>query len=245
MKADPEAQHKLLELQAIDTALAQLAHRRRTLPQHAELERLATERQSTADDRARAQVEVDDLDRDIARLERDVEQVRQRADRDQARLDAGAGSPKELESFQHELASLARRQGELEDSELELMEQRESAQAVLTAVEAKIAEVDQRFADAEQQRDTALAEIAADEERRQDERKPLVSALPADLLALYERIRESSGIGAAILRARRCEGCHLDLSGSALSEVRAAAPDEVVRCEECRRILVRTAESGL
>jgi len=27
--------------------------------------------------------------------------------------------------------------------------------------------------------------------------------------------------------------------------VRSAAPDEVVRCDECRRILVRTAESGL
>ena len=69
--------------------------------------------------------------------------------------------------------------------------------------------------------------------------------LPADLVALYEKIRESTGVGAALLRAGRCEGCRLELSGSERSRVRSAPPDEVIRCEECRRILVRTAESGL
>jgi hypothetical protein len=48
-----------------------------------------------------------------------------------------------------------------------------------------------------------------------------------------------------VLRQRRCEGCHIELSGSELAAVRAAAPDEVVRCDNCRRILVRTEDSGL
>jgi len=246
VKADPDAQRRLLELQAIDTALAQLAHRRRTLPEHAELDKLAREISALDDERIRAQVAVDDLDRDIARLEKDVDQVRARKQRDQSRLDAGTGPAKELEALQHELASLARRQSELEDAELELMEQRETADATLTEAQNRLAAARTRRDAMETARDETLRQIAQDEEFRSAGRRPLVADLPADLIALYDRIRESSGgVGAALLRAGRCEGCRLDLSGVDRAAVRAAAPDEVIRCEECRRILVRTAESGL
>lgn len=245
MKAVPHAQRRLLDLQAIDTALGQLAHRRRTLPELPELDRLARELSALADGRVRAQVGVDDIDRDIARLEKDIDQVRARADRDRARLDVGTGPAKELEALQHELGTLARRQTELEDAELELMEQREQAQAGLDAIAERVAAAQQRRGELEARRDASLAEIDRDEQSRTTARAPLVDELPADLLAMYERIREASGVGAALLRAGRCEGCRLELSGSERSRVKAAAPDEVVRCEECGRILVRTEESGL
>ncbi|HTJ32023.1 MAG TPA: C4-type zinc ribbon domain-containing protein [Dactylosporangium sp.] len=246
MKADPEAQRRLLDLQAIDIALTQLAHKRKAMPEHAELDKLARELSTAEDNRVRAQVAVDDLDRDIERLERDAEQVRARKEKDQSRLDAGTGPARELEALQHEIATLNRRQSELEDAELELMEQRETAQAtldeVVTALEARRA----TRAEAERRRDESLAAIAKDEEFRQAGRRPLAADLPADLVGLYDKIRESSGgIGAAMLRHGRCEGCRLELSGGDKARVKAAAPDEVVRCEECRRILVRTAESGL
>ncbi|MGH3734346.1 MAG: zinc ribbon domain-containing protein [Micromonosporaceae bacterium] len=245
MKAAPDAQRRLLDVQAIDTSLAQLAHRSRNLPEHAELDKQAEQLQVLSDDRAKALVAVDDLDRDIARMERDVDQVRQRAAKDQSRLDSGSGAAKELESLQHELATLARRQTELEDAELELMERRETAQSELDAIDARIANLTEEHRATEQRRDTTVAEIAAERERLDSERGPLVGSLPEDLVALYEKIREQSGQGAALLRARRCEGCHLELSGGDMGKVRAAAEDEVVRCEECRRILVRTGESGL
>lgn len=246
MKADPEAQRRLLDLQAIDTALAQLAHKRRALPELAEIETLARQISALEDERVRAQVAVDDLDRDIARIERDVEQVRSRKDKDQARLDTGRGPARELEALQHELASLTRRQGELEDSELELMEQRETAQATLDELLAQQANVREAREAAEARRDQALADIAKEEEFRTSSRQPLAADLPADLIALYDKIRESSGgLGAALLKAGRCGGCRLEFSGSERARIKAAAPDEVVRCEDCRRIMVRTAESGL
>ncbi|WP_327008999.1 C4-type zinc ribbon domain-containing protein [Dactylosporangium sp. NBC_01737] len=246
MKADPEAQRRLLDLQAIDIALTQLAHKRKSLPEHAELDRLARELSTMEDQRVRAQVAVDDLDRDISRLERDAEQVRARKDKDQVRLDAGTGPSRELEALQHEIATLNRRQSELEDAELELMEQRETAQATLDDIAGRLVETRSVRAAAEQRRDEALAGLAKDEEFRRSGRKPLAADLPADLITLYDKIRESSGgIGAAMLRHGRCEGCRLELSGGDKARVKAAAPDEVVRCEECRRILVRTAESGL
>jgi uncharacterized protein len=245
VKADPQAQLRLFDLQAIDTALAQLAHRRRTLPEHAELAALARELSGLDDERVRAEVAVDDLDRDIARIEKDVEQVRQRKDKDQVRLDAGTGPARELEALQHEMVSLNRRQNELEDAELELMEQREQAQAVLDEVTARLTATREKQAAAEARRDEALAEIAKDEQFRTAARQPLAADLPADLVALYDKIRESTGMGAAMIRGGRCGGCRLELSGSERVRVKSAPPDEVVRCDECRRIMVRTAESGL
>lgn len=246
MKADPHAQTILLDVQAIDTTLAQLAHRRATLPELEELDRLAREISALHEERARARAEVDDLDRDIARLERDVEQVRARKEKDSARLVQGSGPARELTALQHELESLTRRQNELEDAELEVMERREQAQAALDGVAARLASARERRAEAQARRDSAIAEITEQEGDRVMARGPLVAQLPVDLISLYERIRgESGGLGAALLRSGRCGGCRLELSGTERARVRAAPPDEVVRCDDCRRIMVRTAESGL
>lgn len=247
MKAAPADQLRLLDLQATDLHLDQLAHRRRTLPELAEIERGNAALGGLRDDVVRARTEVDDLDREIRRLENDIDQVRQRATRDQQRMQSGAiTSPKELESLQHEVASLARRQGELEDAELELMETREEAEARLTEAQSRLDEATGTLGETEKRRDAAFAEIDQTIAERTAERGPLAATIPGDLITLYEKIRAThNGIGAAMLRARRCQGCHLDLAGSDLAAARTAAGDEVLRCEECRRILIRTPESGL
>ncbi|MDI5943044.1 hypothetical protein QLR68_34005, partial [Micromonospora sp. DH15] len=214
MKADPKVQRRLLDLQAIDTTLAQLAHRRRTLPELAELETLARELSALEDERVRAQVAVDDLDRDIARIEKDVEQVRARKSKDEARLASGSGPARELEALQHELVSLNRRQSDLEDAELELMEQRETAQGVLDGIERRAADARERRAAAERRRDDALAEIAKEEEFKRQSRQPLAGDLPAELVTLYDKIRADTGLGAALLTGGRCGGCRLELYGA-------------------------------
>lgn len=246
MKAAPEEQRRLLDLQAIDTTLQQLDHRRKTLPEISAANTLTRAISELDDERVRAQVGVDDIDRDITRLERDIEQVRVRSEKDSGRLAAGSGPARELEALQHELTSLRRRQSELEDSELELMEQRETAQAAVDAVIAKLAESREELITVEARRDASFAEIAKDEEWKAGARKPLAADLPADLVALYDKIREQSGgLGAALLRSGRCGGCRIELSGGERARVRNAAPDDVVRCDECRRIMIRTEESGL
>jgi predicted nucleic acid-binding Zn-ribbon protein len=244
VKASPDAQRRLLDLQAVDTALAQLAHRRRSLPELAEIDAIARELSALEDERVRAQVAVDDLDRDIARFEKDIDQVRTRKDRDQVRLDAG-GAVREIEGLQHELATLNRRQSELEDAELELMEQRETAEQALNGVKKQLADAAQRRATAESRRDQANAEITKEQEFKAAARGPLMADLPADLITLYDKIRADSGLGAALVRSGRCGGCRIELYGADLARVKSAPADEVVRCEECRRIMIRTAESGL
>ena len=239
-------QWRLLEVQEHDTRLAQLAHRRRGLPELAAIEALTAQARSAADELVAARTVETDLRRELAKAEADVAQVRQRADRDRARLDAGQGSAKDLQATQHELESLARRQADLEDVELEVMERVEAGQTRLAAARAAVDRLDAELAEATVRRDSALAGLDAEAGAQTTARAGAAAGVPADLLALYERIREhSGGVGAAKLAQRRCGGCRLELTANDLAGARGAAPDAVLRCEECGCILVRTAESGL
>jgi len=246
VKADHFDQQKLLTLAAEDVALSQLAHRRRTLPEAAAVEAAEEAERTFAADVVRAETEVKDLGREVKRLESDVDTVRQRETKDQRLLDSGGVSPKELTNLQHELDSLKRRQSDLEDQELELMERLEVAENGLAAARAGQEKARADLDRAQQLRDDALADIADGTTRHEAARAEIAGGVPAPLLALYERIRAQTGAtGAAMLKARQCQGCRLELYGNELSAVRNADPHEVVRCENCGRILVRTAESGL
>ena len=246
MKADHFEQQKLLELAAEDVALTQLAHRRRTLPEAAAVEAAVEAERALADDVVRAETEVRDLQREVRRLEADVETVRSRAAKDQKLLDSGSVSAKQMTDLQHELESLSRRQSDLEDQELELMERLETAEATLRAASEGREKAHADVERAAQLRDDALADIADGTQRHEAARAAVAGGISAPLLTLYDRVRTQNGAtGAAMLRARQCQGCRIELNGRELAAVRNADPHEVVRCENCGRILVRTAESGL
>ena len=245
-KAPAIDQQRLLDLQAVDTRLAQLAHRRATLPELKELAGLEAERRRTADVLVAARTLVGDVERQVAKAEADVTQVRDRAARNTQRLEKGVGSAKDLQGLQHELESLARRQTVLEDEELAFMERLEQVQFAAAELATTDGELAEQIADVSARRDAALAEIAAEETAALARRQAIAMGVDDALVALYEKVRAPrGGVGAAALRARRCEGCRLELNASDIATLRAAASDEVLFCEECGRILVRTDESGL
>ncbi len=247
MKADPFVQLRLLDLQGLDAALDRLRHKRRTLPEIAEMQRLDGLVDALRDGIVRAETAVSDLAREQAKFEREIEQVRTRRDRDEGRMASGAITvAKQLQDLEHEVGTLKRRQSDLEDGELEVMEKAETAQAELDELTSRREAHLQARAEAEVARDKAFGEIDAEVERTTTERAALAESLPADLLALYEKIRAAEGgVGAGEITRGRCGGCRLDLMNNEKSAIRAAAPDEVLRHEECGRIMVRTAESGL
>jgi len=247
VKASPEAQLRLLELADIDAELGRIEHRRRGLPEHAELARLEARDGELRDSIAALTARGSDLQREQAKSEADVEQVRARIDRDRTRLDGGmVSSPRELENLQSEVQSLQRRQSDLEDIVLDVMERRDDVQATLTRATAERNELETELATTAASRDAALAELDEQSAKARDRRAEVTAAVPADLLDLYDRLRaQHGGVGAAALRQRRCQGCNLTLNTVDLNTIRSAPDDEVLRCEECRRILVRTADSGL
>jgi predicted nucleic acid-binding Zn-ribbon protein len=247
VKASPEAQLRLLELAELDAELARIDHRRRGLPEHQQLERLHGRDAELRDSLTALSARDGDLRREQAKAEADVDQVRNRIQRDRQRLDAGqVSSPRELENLQSEVGSLLRRQSDLEEIVLDVMERRETTEAEQTAAVAEREQIAAEIQAATASRDAALAELAELAGKAEDRRAAVAAEEPADLLDLYTRLRaQHGGVGAAALRHGRCEGCHLSLGTVDLNRIRSADPDEVLRCEECRRILVRSAESGL
>lgn len=247
LNADPADQLRLLDLQDKDTRLGQIAHRRGAVPEAAALALAETRVARLRDELVAAETIVSDLESDVARAEADVEQVRERQRRDQHLLDSGSiGDPKQLQSLQHELESLAKRRSDLEDVELEVLDRLEGAQAAVVVLSEQRTGADAECAELQAIVTRVWTELDAEREAVAAERADIAGTVPPELLAMYERIRaDLGGVGAAHLHRGRCEGCRLQLTPNDLERLRAAPPTEVVRCEECRRILVRTAESGL
>jgi len=241
--APPEDQRRLLDVQALDTRAAQIVHARRTLPALARITELAVRLADVDSSRIASRTALSDLRRELAKSDGDVGQVRSRVARDQARLDSGTGTPKDLQAITSELTALARRQSELEDVELEVMERLEAHETALAELDAAAAVIEAQKAEAEAERDAALATLDAENATLATERAKVADGLDPGLVALYDKLRaQLGGLGAAALRGRRCDGCRLELNPMHVQVIRQSAPDLVVRCEECDRILVRLPE---
>lgn len=238
--APPEAQLALLELAATDQALAAIAANRASLPEIAQIAAAEQKLVPLRQNLVLAQTEVDDLRRESRKLDAEIDTVRARSSRDAERLAAGTVPAKDLTNLQHEIEALARRQATLEDQSLELMERTETADAVLAEAEQAHQQTADELTAASTRRDDAFADFDDQQARLQATRAEQVAGLPADLLAVYDRVRKDGRIAAAKLTGNTCGACRLAIDAVALGQIRAAAPDEVVRCDECGAILVRT-----
>ncbi|MEV4236402.1 C4-type zinc ribbon domain-containing protein [Nocardia sp. NPDC049737] len=245
MNVEPAVQSKLLQLAAVDAELTRIAHRRTVLPEQQDVARLETERNAHKDAAVAVEIMLDDLDRDIRKLEGEVDAVRKREERDRGMLTAGSVGAKQLSEIQHELGSLERRRSVLEDELLEVMERREASASDHDHAGARLSKIEQELADAQRLRDEALADLDVAQGRCDSDRKDLVALFPDELLSIYDRQRTQHGTGAALLQARRCGACRIELDRGEIARITKAAPDVIVRCPECGAILVRTKESGL
>jgi predicted nucleic acid-binding Zn-ribbon protein len=246
VNAEPADQLRLLDLQALDSKLDQLAHRRRTLPEIGALQALETRLGQLRDVHAVSAAADSDLAREQSKAEADVDQVRARAERDRKILESGSGSAKDLENVQHELESLARRQADLEDVVLEVMEKVEAS----AARTAKLA-ADRTAVEADRERAAhALAQeqsaVDKDAEFARSQREVVAKQVPAPLIAFYDKLRDQyDGVAVAAIVHRRCQACQIELDIAEVNAAKSAAPDTILRHDSCRRILVRTADSGL
>lgn len=238
--APPADQRRLLDIQELDTRLAQLAHQRRT---HPTLETL-TELKSRAEDlqRAHTQAEValGDARRDLIKAETDVEQVRNRAERGQERLNSGAGSPKELQNISAELEALERRQNVLEDAQLEQMEAVEKAESDIAAIVSQLDALTTQIEEVTVEQDEAFRKIDGEVQTVTASRGRLAEGLPADLLNLYEQVRgHTGGLAAVAIRGENTVGIQVPLSLTEKAAIQSAPADQVIQSEEYDYLLIR------
>ncbi|MSO42893.1 MAG: hypothetical protein EXQ76_01490 [Candidatus Planktophila sp.] len=240
MKASPSDQRQILDVAAFDQRTTALNHKAQVLAEHALLVSLTTKSDNSRDLRIGAQTEFSDVKRELLRAEADVEQIVSRISRDEARLNGGSASPKELEQLQHEVGTLGARRAELEEVELEVMMRIDEINTRITDLSAQEAAYAGEIADLEIRKENALAAFNTELKAIAKERSETLAFLAPDFIALYEKIRASNnGTGAAALIAGSCNGCHLSINAVELKRIADLVDDEVIRCEECRCILVR------
>jgi predicted nucleic acid-binding Zn-ribbon protein len=244
MKAAAEQQLWLAEVVVIDAELARITYRRAHLPELQRHEDVKDEHRAAGDRVAALQLALEDVETQVKRFESEIDAVRQREDRDRSLLDAGRADAKQITDLQHELETLQRRQSSLEDSLLEVMEHREELQADLSREQAAINTLEAALATVDNSRDETFADLDKTTEERTQRRTELLAAIDDEVVALYERIRSSTGVGAGVLQGKRCGACRIELDRGELARISAAADDDVLRCPECRAILLRVKGSG-
>ena len=239
MKADVAQQKLLLELAEVDAEITRAEHRTKNLPEQKAVDEAQAAHREVGDRLAAIRLALDDIDAQVAKLETEIDGVRQREDRDRALLDGGTVDAKQLTDLQHELETLQRRQASLEDSQLELMEKREELAAQEAEQVAASEQSQAALTDAQRAADDARAELSRTKERAVSRRAEVVAALDDELATLYERQRTRSGVGAAPLQGRRCGACRIEIDRGESARIAAAAEDDIVRCPECSAILLR------
>ena len=240
MKAAPSDQREILDIQRMDFAAATLMNKLAALPEIAELQ-VVTNRLAVVRDLAvAAETQISDIKRELLRSEADVEQVVTRLERDEKRLADSNTSAKELEKLQHEVQTLSVRRSELEEVELEIMLRIDSIKDRLAELRAEEAALNIASEEILARKVRASQEIELELASLKQERGAVASTVDAALLELYEKIRRNNnGTGAAAIRDGKCDGCHLSINSVEIGRIKTLDADEVVRCEECRCILVR------
>ena len=240
MKASHLDQERLLALQQIDIDLLKIAHKIKNSPLNSNLESLNRSLIDSKNLLIAAETEKSDIQHELSRSEIDVEQVVSRIEKDEKRLASGTGTPKELEQIQHELGTLAKRRSELEEVELEIMVRVDDVSKRITDLQKQLASFEAELARVQSELEIEVRNLDSAKQISLTAREALAPQIDKELLALYEKIRSSSdGLGAAQLVGDSCGGCHLKLNAAEMEKIKSLSDDEVVRCEECRRILIR------
>ena len=230
----------MLDIQRLDRQATSLRHKAANLPELAELASTTVKANNARDLRIAAETELSDVKRELLRAEGDVEQIVMRITRDEARLIGGSASPKELEQLQHEVGTLGARRSELEEVELEIMMRVDAINERITILKAEEADHAAVITDLEIRKENAMAIINNELDAIVKDRSQTLQSIEKALVDLYEKIRDTTGgAGAAALVGGACGGCNLSINTVELKRVADLAEDEVVRCEECRCILVR------
>ena len=237
-QVEPAVLNRLLDLQGEDGAIKRLQERKETLPEAARLAEVSGLLEELTADLEIATKQDDEVSREHSRLEGEIDLLDQKIAREEQRMFAGTVSnPKELSSLQAEVESLKRKKSTLEDQLLEVMEQREGTSTTVQRITAERDAADGEANELRGKVEVLNADIDAELSAHSSQRETIAAELPADLLSLYDTIREQKhGVGAAALEQGTCQGCHTKLPQKEIERMRAEGG--LQRCDNCRRILV-------
>lgn len=237
MKATETQQADLLSLANLDLQISRSKAAIKNLSSGAQFAELREAQRGLAAKLIGARNALDSVELELKRAETDLYLVEQRIAKDQVRLN-GTNSSKDAQGIQSELESLARRKSDLEDIELAILDEHESAKAAYATVSGDKAAVDDELSLGEAANEAELMKLRSGLDLLTNDRAQQASRMPAELNEIYEK-KASRGVAVARLVGRECGACRISLGATALNEVELLARDELATCPECQAILVR------
>lgn len=231
---------QLLVVQGHDTLIDQLRHKHATHTLRSELVDIETEIAAVDSVIEGIEKRRHDLDRERKRLDDEVAKVRRKRDELNTKLyDGSVTDTKDLLAMQEEVKHMAERQTGLEDEELDFMEKIEEVSTELAGNLAKRQALQETHDAKTVFLEAALEEIDSEVASEIVLRAESAAEVPAELLAAYDRLRaDFGGIAVAKLNGSSCDGCHMTLSAVTVDRFNQAAPDAVINCDECGRLLI-------
>src|SRR5699024_8788082 len=209
-------------------------------PSIAALEELSRRAEDLQRAKTANEVLISDIRRELTKAETDVEQVATRADRDKKRLEAGSGSAKDLQALASEVESLAKRQSDLEEVQLEVMERMDTAQSEAGAIAEQSEALDADIQRTTAERAQALAELDAEIEENQAKRAIAAEGIDENLTQRDEPVRSKpAGRAAVARRGTLADAVQPPRSLTEKEAIAKADPDEVIRSEDYDYVLVR------
>ena len=238
MIASLSDQTKLLAIAAHDVELAKIFNSRKQAQAEAELELASADTLRLSDLLIDARNKVGDLEMELARAEADLGLVANRIAKDKQVL-SSTSSAKDAQGIEHELATLATRESDLEDAQLQIMELLESAQQDYEKLKHQKQAADEALSSLEQRVSYELADLGSQAEKIQTERRSAIASIDQELAAAYER-KYTRGVAAGRLAGRDCGACRLSITATSFEELMALPQEELAECPNCQAFLVRS-----
>lgn len=241
MKAPREDQLKLLELQKIDTRILQLRSARKKHPAVKTLDALAGRKGDLERAKITARSKVSDADRDVARVENDLERLTSRQDVMSKRLQAGEGSHKDLQAMQHELNQMAKRRDDLENELIDVMASQEQARQKVEDLDRQMNAVGEDETKAKAELEESMGEVEHELDEKLATRKQLAGEIDSDLLDEYEYCKDrTGGLGVLEAQGRQIVGMTAELPESEWHAITMLGPDEVYISEDLEAVIIKT-----
>ena len=239
MKAKVESQRLLLDLNSIDQSISKLDYQKKNHPQLMKITELTARVPSIEASIVENDSQIIETKKEVSKAEIDVENISKRVQKDKERLASSETSAKDLTQIQHEIGTLESKQKELEEVQIEFLEKVEDLEHKKRGLQEIVEQVKEEISELN-------IAIKADFEKANKEivtfsteRLTVISKVEKDLLDLYEKIRSEHGIGAGLFSHGTCNSCQIQISPSEINNINSTDPEEVIRCENCRCILVR------
>lgn len=231
MTSQPEA---LYQLQQIDLTIIESRKRLEAIQQELKNDQAVIQAQAQVN---QAEEKLKPLRTKSRDLDLEMASNQQKAQTSEERLYSGqVKNPKEMQDIQNEVASLKKRNAQLEDQALELLMSVEEAEQTLSDAQTQLEHIQTQSNSQHQGLITEQTNLQATVKQKIGERETVLTRVTAPNQEIYKALRaKKANRPVSLLQGDSCSTCGVEQTMEIVNSARRS--ENLVYCENCGRIL--------